>query len=60
MVKLIYKGNCEDIRCSMQHGFADYDLDEEIREEKATRNRSTVIKLLERAKKAKAQGRTYL
>lgn len=62
MTKFIYRGNCKDIECALKHGFESTtieELSEEIKDEKATRNRATVIRLLERTinKKIKLQNK---
>jgi hypothetical protein len=55
MANLINKGNVDDIRCSLTHGL-NYDFDDEINQEIEGRNRSTVLKMLLRARELKAQG----
>lgn len=62
MTRLINSGNVEDVKCSLMHS-ADYctigELEEEILAERKGYNRVTVIRLLERAIKAKKNSLKY-
>lgn len=58
---LINAGSVQDIKCSLQNKIPDIEyLDKQIELEKARKNRTTVIKLLQRARWRKELGQLKL